>query len=192
MYNNRLVVVLKYVATIMIIMIAFTSCGSSNKNVGVKSNTKTVEQVMKEKTGQQIPSNINNSSNIARPNQSSMTKNKQNFQVQYNKIDVDLTKMSSTMIYSQVSDMVYYPDKYIGQVVKMYGMFTIFRGKKRDYYNCVISDATACCQRGIEFLVSGEQNFPQEGSEIVVTGIFDTYEENGQVFCQLINANINA
>ena len=41
-------------------------------------------------------------------------------------IDVDLTKLSSTMVYSEVYNMLYTPDDYIGQTVKMNGAFAYY------------------------------------------------------------------
>ena len=33
-------------------------------------------------------------------------------------------------------------------------------------------------------------DYPKEGDEITVTGIFDIYEEDGFKYCQLINASM--
>lgn len=110
------------------------------------------------------------------------------------KYDVDLTTMSSTMVYSQVNDMIRSPEKYLGKTVKMSGDFGIYEGDERNYYACVIADATACCSQGIEFVLEGEHKYPEDypeiGDEITVVGVFDTYQEDELVFCQLINARI--
>ena len=45
-------------------------------------------------------------------------------------------------------------------------------------------------------IVTGEiiedypDDYPKEGEEITVTGIFDIYEEDGFKYCQLINASM--
>ena len=109
-------------------------------------------------------------------------------------IDVDLTQMSSTMIYSEVYNMVSTPEDYIGKTVKMNGSFSVYEdgGTGKVYFACMIADATACCSQGIEFTLSGEyvypDDYPEVGSEIVVQGIFETYEENGYLYCQLKDA----
>ncbi len=46
-------------------------------------------------------------------------------------IDVDLTKLSSTMVYSEVYNMMYTPDDYIGKTVKMNGHLHITRTPKQ-------------------------------------------------------------
>lgn len=110
----------------------------------------------------------------------------------YNSVKVDLTTLNSTMVYSEVYNMVNTPDKYVGKTVRMRGSFSVYKTDERNYYACIISDATACCSSGIEFVLAGEyaypDDYPEEGSEITVTGIFDTYKENGQLYCQLSDA----
>ena len=110
----------------------------------------------------------------------------------YSRVSVDLTKMNSTMVYSEVSNMVNTPENYEGRTVRMQGSFAVYEGDGRNYYACIISDATACCQQGIEFVLAGENEYPKDypavGSEITVTGIFDTYKEGEQTYCQLIDA----
>ncbi|MBC5999125.1 hypothetical protein H8876_03815 [Clostridiales Family XIII bacterium BX16] len=69
------------------------------------------------------------------------------------------------------------------------------RSRQREtYYACIIQDALACCTQGLEFVLAGEHtypdDYPKEGEEITVTGIFDTYEEDGFKYCQLINASM--
>ena len=110
------------------------------------------------------------------------------------KYDVDLTSLNSTMVYTKVSDMVMNPDNYLGKSVKMSGTFAVAEGETRNYYACLIADATACCSQGIEFLPTVKVNypgdFPPEGTDITVTGIFDTYYEGQDRFFQLKDASV--
>lgn len=111
-------------------------------------------------------------------------------------IDVDLTKLSSTMVYSEVYNMMYTPGNYIGKTVKMSGKFSYYEDpdSKAQYFACIIADATACCSQGLEFVLNGEHTYPDDypdlDSEITVTGSFDVYEENGNQYCRLINASL--
>lgn len=111
-------------------------------------------------------------------------------------IDVDLTKLSSTMVYSEVYNMMVFPDDYIGKTVKMNGAFVYYEDPetKNQYFACIIADATACCSQGLEFILAGEHTYPDDYpevySEITVTGIFETYEENGYLYCRLVDATI--
>lgn len=111
-------------------------------------------------------------------------------------IDVDLTALSSTMIYSEVYNMMISPDNYLGKTIKMSGNFSVYQNPntQKYYFACVIADATACCSQGIEFVLDGDYSYPEDypemNSQITVTGIFDVYEEGEYKYCQLINARL--
>lgn len=112
-------------------------------------------------------------------------------------IDIDLTVLSSTFVYSEVYNMMVAPENYIGKKVKMTGEFSVYEEPETGqmYYACVISDATACCAQGIEFVLDKAyvypDDYPDVGSNITVTGIFETYEENGNRYCQLVDAEMD-
>lgn len=109
-------------------------------------------------------------------------------------VDVDLTVLSSTMVYSEVFNMLYNPQDYEGKTVKMEGTFAVFENPNGNYYTCIIRDATACCAQGIEFEWSGTHNYPQDypmvDQMITVVGTFHSYEANGQLYCELVNADL--
>ena len=106
-------------------------------------------------------------------------------------VDVDLTKMSATMVYSEVYNMLAVPDDYIGKTVRMSGKFQIYEGEGRNYYVVIIPDATACCQQGMEFILADPDAYPEPGRDVTVTGVFDTYYEGESMrFCQLIDATV--
>ena len=100
-----------------------------------------------------------------------------------NGIDVDLTQLSSGLVYSTVSDIMQNPDDYVGKKFRMRGLFTMFSTEKRNYYSCIVQDATACCANGIEFTTAEEftypDDYPEIGDEITVIGIFDKYDDEG-------------
>lgn len=109
-------------------------------------------------------------------------------------IDVDLTSLSSTMVYSEVYNMISDPDSYLGKTIKMDGLFTVYHDEStgNNYYACIIQDATACCAQGIEFVLTDDYSYPDdypaEGSEITVVGEFGTYMEGEYQYCTLNNA----
>ena len=108
-------------------------------------------------------------------------------------VDVDLTQLSPTMVYSEVNDMVTHPDDYLGKTVRMRGMCVVFEGEGRTYYSCIIADATACCAQGIEFILADSGAvYPDQGDDITVEGVFDTYYEAESMYCQLIEAALTA
>ena len=112
------------------------------------------------------------------------------------KVDLDLTTMSSTMVYSEVFNMVTTPENYIGKTVKMRGTYMYYYDEKpnRYYFFCLISDAMACCSQGIEFALTKDYHYPEDypkpDDEITVVGVFDSYEEEGNTYCILRNARL--
>ena len=108
--------------------------------------------------------------------------------------DIDLTELNATMVYSQVFDMVNDPDSYLGKSVKMAGTFQVYEGESQNYFACLIADATACCAQGIEFVWEGHRypdDYPPVDTELTVTGVFNTYEENGLTYLQLKDAEVS-
>ena len=112
-------------------------------------------------------------------------------------VDLDLTQISGTVVYSQVYDMMMNPNSYMGQKIKMKGNFSYFRDPetKQEYFAAIIADATACCAQGIEFVWKGNHAYPQDypplDTEITVTGTFSTYNEGGYMYVQLVDADVN-
>lgn len=111
-------------------------------------------------------------------------------------IDVDLTVLSSTMVYSQVYSMIVSPGDYIGKTVKMEGMFASYHDEStgNTYFACIVTDAAACCSQGIEFILTEDysypEDYPEEGGKICVTGVFDTYQEGNYTYCTLRDAKL--
>lgn len=113
-------------------------------------------------------------------------------------VDVDLTKMSSTMVYSEVYNMMTSPQDYVGKMVRMNGQFGVYEDDMTGniYYSVVISDAMACCSQGMEFVLAGDydypEDYPQIGEELTVRGVFRIYEEQGVLYCHLSDAFIES
>lgn len=108
------------------------------------------------------------------------------------KVDIDLTAMSGTMVYGEVNNMIAAPEDYIGKAVKIAGEYcaAYFEPTKQHYHFVVISDATACCSQDMEFVWAGEHaypdDYPKNGTKIEIAGVFETYEELGYTYCHLI------
>ena len=117
-------------------------------------------------------------------------------------VEVDLTVLSSTMVYSEVYNMLYNdPAHYLGKTVKARGGFSIYQLVTDGVlqpdpvaYACIIADATACCAEGMEFVLEGDYTYPDDypelGAEITVIGEFQSYEENGMTWYHQVNARL--
>lgn len=116
-------------------------------------------------------------------------------------VDVDLKKMSGTMVYSEVFNMMSSPEDFIGKTVRMIGQFERYPAVDGNgepvpdqyYFACVIADAAACCKQGLEFVLEGDAKYPDDypsrGAIITVVGEFQTYMEGDSRYCHLVNAH---
>lgn len=117
----------------------------------------------------------NNLNKIVNDDSSTM---KQSIDENGRKVDVDLSKLSATMVYAEVFNMLIAPDEYNGKIIRVKGIFNSFipNGKIERAFTVVVSDALACCQQGIEFKFSEAkrcpEDFPPLNSEIEIIGKF--------------------
>lgn len=115
-------------------------------------------------------------------------------------VDYDLTAMSGDMVYATVYQLMMDPKTYVGKTFRIkgtyYSAYVEETGKR--YFYCIVSDATACCAQGLEFVWgdgshSYPDEYPQEESTIIVEGTFDTYREKEDSivsYCRLSDAAI--
>lgn len=90
--------------------------------------------------------------------------------------DLDLTKLSSTVVYAEVYNMLVTPENYTDKTVRMTGEYQEYIDEQTGelYHSCVIYDALACCQQGVEFVLT-DGDYPEEGTPITVVGRYETY-----------------
>lgn len=115
----------------------------------------------------------------------------------YKKIEddtIDLTIISSTMVYSQVNQIVSNPTDYLNKTIKAKGYYqSNYLASTDNYYHfIIIADALGCCKQGLEFIWSGEHNYPDDypplGEEIIIQGIYSSYVElNIIYYCIMID-----
>ena len=186
------------VVSVFLLVSALFSCGEECA-VASKSGGKTVMDVLNEKTAESAAKEtekISEETESKAPEAESVNAEaKQTFpSVKNGDIDVDLTLLNASMAYAQVNDMLMYPDRYTGKKVRMRGTFYVFPGDERNYFCVVITDATACCSQGIEFILAEERKYPSEypseGDEITVTGFYHTYPEGQIMYPELYDAVI--
>lgn len=185
----------QFLLIIPLISLLIASCSNSghfnNKNNPMAS-------LFKSEESQEIILN-NNSESTSEIESSSSSENNQsvNYPV-YDHIEIDLTKMNATMVYSEVYNMLDSPSNYIDKVVKIAGPFRPFESNNPDYCYpaIVIQDATACCANGLEFLLygiprcsmKGGDGYPLYNEEATIVGVFKTYLEDRYLYVHLVDA----
>ena len=171
---------------------SINACGSeeketSNEQKKVVSSPSSVSDVLEEKTSASA-----STSSIPLPEEvdSSVVLSS------IDGVDVDLTSLSKTMVYSQVYNMMFYPENFIGKTIRMEGIYTEYfdQATGKRYLACFIMDATQCCSQGVEFELTSDYSYPDdyptEGDTVVVQGVFDVYEEEGAEYCTLRNSEL--
>ena len=172
----------KIMAILSLSAICLCSCGG---NVSAKDEPKTI--ILEETTASSTEASTETFGGII-PKEDAFSSD--------GEYDVDLTQLNSSMVYAQVYDMVNNADSYMGKTVKAKGNFSYFKDDAtgKEYFAVLISDATACCSQGIEFVLDGDYTYPKDypalDTEITVTGTFNSYKEGGYTYVQLLNANI--
>lgn len=118
--------------------------------------------------------------------------NTQQAAVEIAPVDVDLTQMSGTMVYSYVYNIVYSPQEYIGQRFKISGVSDESYWDQTDmtYRYIVVDDATACCAQGLEYVLAQNGSYPQVGENIIITGVFESYDELGETYYHIVADDI--
>ncbi len=108
-------------------------------------------------------------------------------------VDVELTQMNATMVFAEVSNIMFDPDPYVGKIIRMTGMAVSSTDADSGvtYHAVIIQDATACCASGIEYVLA-QGDYPPDEAEATVTGEFELYEEGDVVFCRLKDAALDA
>ena len=86
------------------------------------------------------------------------------------------TQLSSTVVYAEVYNMLVTPANYTDKTVRMTGEYQEYIDEQTGelYHSCVIYDALACCQQGVEFVLT-DGDYPEEGTPITVVGRYETY-----------------
>ena len=75
--------------------------------------------------------------------------------------DLDLTQLSSTVVYAEVYNMLVTPENYTDKIVRMTGEYQEYIDEQTGelYHSCVIYDALACCQQGVEFVLTDGDHY---------------------------------
>lgn len=100
-------------------------------------------------------------------------------------VDIDISVMNSDMVYATVYQLMADAESYFGKKIKVEGIYNAAYDEemKQYYHYVVITDATACCQQGLEFqLDDGSRvypdDYPELGSEVMIIGTFEEYKDH--------------
>ena len=107
-------------------------------------------------------------------------------------VDIDMTVMTATMVFSQMNNIMMAPDSYLGQKIKVSGEYypLYYEGTGNYYHYVLIRDALACCQNGMEFIWDEGSHafpdeYPKEGQKMEIQGELKCYTEENYTYYYL-------
>ena len=176
----------KTAVVILICIILMTGCANDGNTSKITGGQNSVDKVLNDQTAKQTGDSESGEYESETVQTSSETGS--------GDIDIDLTNMGSDMVYATVYQLMVNPGEYIGKTIKMEGTYyaSYFDQTQQYYHYCIIKDAMQCCSQGMEFIWEDgshvyPDDYPEDGTQIVVTGTFDTYREEGSdsLYCCL-------
>lgn len=184
-------------------VVLISGCGKQTDNGKGINNEKTVDKVIEsqvKKEEQKKTEESTKEDTQKNDQQNTDTQTSESVQGSVNApetaVDVDLSVMDSDMIYATVYQMMSDPEQYVGKTFRIEGKFYVTYDEmtKSQYYYCVIKDATECCAQGLEFVWGDGSHiypdeYPTDGTEVIVDGTFELYMENDSRYCRLANAD---
>lgn len=184
-------------------VVLISGCGKQTDNGKGINNGKTVDKVIEsqvKKEEQKKTEESTKEDTQKNDQQNTDTQEPESVQGSVNapeaSVDVDLSVMDSDMIYATVYQMMSDPEQYVGKTFRIEGKFYVTYDEmtKNQYYYCVIKDATECCAQGLEFVWGDGSHiypdeYPNDGTEVIVDGTFELYMENDSRYCRLANAD---
>lgn len=184
-------------------VVLISGCGKQTDNGKGINNGKTVDKVIEsqvKKEEQKKTEESTKEDTQKNDQQNTDTQTSESVQGSVNApeaaVDVDLSVMDSDMIYATVYQMMSDPEQYVGKTFRIEGKFYVTYDEmtKNQYYYCVIKDATECCAQGLEFVWGDGSHiypdeYPTDGTEVIVDGTFELYMENDSRYCRLANAD---
>lgn len=179
--DKRLIKVLCMLMSMILLVMTLPGCSSQDEAESTEDVAAAEDQAA---DGQQIGTDPNTGQPIQSVDISALGGNG---------ADVDISRLSSTMVYSVVYDMVTHPDDYLGKKIRMSGTMSVYHDEAsgNTYYACLISDATACCSEGIEFQTADgidPSEYPSDGEPVTVLGTYEMFEDGGFQYGILKNA----
>ncbi len=104
----------------------------------------------------------------------------------------DLTVLTAEEACHELYHILGEPDKLVGTEIKMSGEYVALEGTEAGvvYHICVVSDPDTGESQGMEFILMDGAVYPDLGDTFTLAGTLEIYEENGDHYCHLVDAEI--
>jgi hypothetical protein len=106
----------------------------------------------------------------------------------------EVIEIGEKMFVGQINDIYSNPEDYLGKTIRYEGLYTYFENNYDDTrYDCVIRYGPGCCGNdgdvGLE--IAWEGDMPEENDWVEVTGVVESYKENGWQYLRVRAASLN-
>ena len=101
-------------------------------------------------------------------------------------IDIDLSRLSTTVLSAEVSNIYSNSREHIGKTIRVRGTYdAVYDPQSNIFFKYILTlDEDDCCKEGFEIRVSGDLVFPDDypelGTPIEVDGVLRTHNDLGQ------------
>ena len=121
----------------------------------------------------------------------SQTSTADNTETKISEPDINISSGDTNIIYSKANEIATDYNKYLGKTIRIKGNYKAEYGKNRNYYYCTVTDPTACCSAGFEFILK-DKSKPNLGDNATFTvqGTLHSYKEGDNLYLELIDATI--
>lgn len=166
---------MKKLLFIFFMSIMFFSCNPAKEDKELSKGAKNVSDVFAEYD------------NAPKVKKAAQKKTDKNADISEENVDIDFSKMDKNMIYSIVYNIVFEPDQYIGKKMRIRGeSYSVFHEPlNATIHTVIVKDATACCVQGLSYILPKGTEYPEDGLDVEVTGIFETFENDGIEYTHL-------
>jgi len=161
------------IAAVLLMCLLLTGCGSQAVSNSVDSQN--IAQTETTDTGDSQDNRTDSGNTV---DASSQNENSES-------MDLDLTGLSGTALYAQVTNMANDPQSYLGQSVRMQGLYfpSYFDNTQTWHHYVIVADGPGCCRQGLEFVWDGDHSYPDdypaEQATIEIEGVYTSRTEDG-------------
>lgn len=108
--------------------------------------------------------------------------------------DSEVIEIKDKMFLTQVNDIFYNAEEYLGKTIKYEGIFNIYEDADTgNTYYSVYRNSPGCCGDDgfIGFEVIWDNEYPEDNDWVELTGVLEEYEEDGYKYLRLNLISLN-
>ncbi|MFI3231350.1 MAG: hypothetical protein R3Y29_07385 [bacterium] len=168
---------LLFLTTIMSGSILLTACSDNSSTSAKKSSvtlSTSVSDILESQVGQSTLSSQSTSLYTKELTPEELENQKDYSALEDVRADVDFTLLSQVVVFSQMNNMYYMYEDYLGQTVKIKGHYyaDFIPDINMTYHYILLMDEANCCQGIMEFRLPEGVAYPEAGEELMILGYY--------------------